>query len=300
MFFQSDYDGATDLTAEQKSAHYQQVLSPTPSREDDDIIQSMPNPKPFEVFLTALEAYVVSYPLALLGEVGLDKSFRLPTAWAEEDLEQRNSALTPGGREGRRLTTYRVDMNHQRRVLLTQLAVAGKLKRAASIHGVQAHGILHDTMASLWKGFERPSMSKRQQKKMQSSSADAQTTGDVPAKDLPFPPRICLHSYSGPAEAVKQYTASRVPCEVYFSFSVTINTWSDDCNGKVEAAVRAVPDDRILMESDLHTAGQDMDRCLKEVACKICQIKGWEIRPGTAQLARNWKRFVFGREAEQT
>jgi len=119
------------------------------------------------------------------------------------------------------------------------------------------------------------------------------------ALSKPFPPRICLHSYSGPAETVKLYTAPTVPCEVFMSFSTTINHWSSEDDrsgktGKVEAAIRALPDDRILIESDMDTAGDRMDEQLEAVVRKICQVKGWELKDGVKRLGANWKRFVFG------
>jgi Tat protein secretion system quality control protein TatD with DNase activity len=111
---------------------------------------------------------------------------------------------------------------------------------------------------------------------------------------MPYPPRVCLHSFSGPAETIKQYIAPSVPCEVFFSFSTTINSWSEGGDGKVEAALRAVPEDRLLIESDLHTAGENMDGYLEEVARKICQVKGRGLHDSVVQLNRNWRRFVFG------
>ena len=103
-----------------------------------------------------------------------------------------------------------------------------------------------------------------------------------------------MHSFSGPAETVKQYLARSVPCEVFFSFSTTINAWSSEGDGKVEAAVRAVPDDRVLIESDLHTAGDKIDYHLEEIARKICQLKQWDLHDGVVRLGKNWRRFVFG------
>lgn len=298
MFFESDYENSSQLTSEQKLSHYQQVLTPT-SGVDDHLAQSLPEPTSFEHFLRTLEEHLLEFPLALVGEVGLDKSFRIPMAWIPEQLEQRDPSLTPGGREGRTLTPFRVDLGHQRRILLAQLALGGKHRRAASVHGVQAHGILYETLASLWKGHERPSKAKRRLKKNQAAiSPKAFDSENDHKQELPFPPRICLHSYSGPAEAVKQYTAPRVPCDIYFSFSVTINAWSESGDGKVESAVRAVPDDRVLIESDLHTAGDDMDDYLRQVAEKICSVKSWELDAGVTQLARNWKRFVTGHDGD--
>ena len=79
-----------------------------------------------------------------------------------------------------------------------------------------------------------------------------------------------------------------------FRSSTSINSWSETGDGKVEAAVRAVPDDRLLMESDLHTAGYRMDQYLEEIVRRLCKVKGWSIEAGVRRLGDNWRRFVTG------
>ncbi|KAF2772220.1 Metallo-dependent hydrolase [Teratosphaeria nubilosa] len=297
MFDETAYDNAPSLADQQKVQHYQSVL--TPKSEDRDFLLSLPDPRPFGDFLSRTRQYLQRHPLALIGEVGLDRSFRIPEAWLPAQQDERDDSLTPGGREGRRLSPYRVSMDHQRKVLLAQLRLAGEMQRAVSCHGVAAHGIVYATVAETWKGNERKAPSKKERRKAAASHVpqeDEQDENSNNAGPKPYPPRICLHSYSGPAETVKQYIASSVPCEIFFSFSVTINAWSEDGNGKVEAAARQVPDDRILVESDLHTAGERLDHYLEAGVRKICKVKGWELEDGVRRLGRNWRRFVFGRE----
>lgn len=298
MFDEAEYQGSDNLSDEQKVAHYQDVL--TPRSEDIDFLRALSPPRPFGHFINQTRDYLERHPLALVGEVGLDRSFRIPEAWLPEQVDQRNDALTPGGREGRKLSPYRVSMEHQKKVLTAQLRLAGEMRRAVSCHGVQAHGVVYETIAATWKGHEKNVPSKRQRKRQEAAEklgAEPSPSNDEPASShgpKPFPPRICLHSFSGPAETVKQYIAPSVPCDMFFSFSTTINSWAESGDGKVEAAVRAVPDDRVLVESDLHTAGEKLDAYLEEIVCKICQVKGWELEDGVRRLKENWRRFVFG------
>ncbi|CAK3972838.1 Cut9-interacting scn1 [Lecanosticta acicola] len=297
MFDETEYDGSVVLSAEHMRAHYQSVLTPKP--EDSDFIHALPHPRPLGEFLHQTREYLQRFPLALVGEVGLDRSFRIPETWLPGEAEHRDDALTPGGREGRKLSSYSVSMTHQKKVLSAQLHLAAEMQRAVSVHGVAAHGHVYDTVAQTWKGHERK-VSKRDRKRAEATAklhANPPEAGDeveAASGSKPYPPRICLHSFSGPAETVKQYIAPSVPCDVFFSFSTTINSWSDSGNGKVEAAVKAVPDDRILVESDLHTAGDRMDEYLGDIVRKLCSVKGWELEDGVRRLGCNWRRFVFG------
>lgn len=297
MFDESDYGNVTSLDDDQKVLHYQSVLTPT--SDDQAFLRSLPDPQPVGHFMAQTREYLRKYPLALIGEVGLDRGFRIPESWLPGETDQRDEGLTPGGREGRKLSPYKVKMEHQKKILLAQLTLAGELHRAVSCHGVQAHGVVYETLAHTWKGHEKKVLSRREQRTaeaaVRANAESLEEKTEEAAKPKPFPPRLCLHSFSGPAETVKQYIAPSVPCEIFFSFSTTINAWAEDGNGKVEAAVKAVPDDMILVESDLHTAGDRMDGYLEEGIRKICDVKGWELSDGVRRLGNNWKRFALGR-----
>ncbi|KAI9375720.1 hypothetical protein BJX61DRAFT_94770 [Aspergillus egyptiacus] len=299
-----------------KKTHYSRVLKPSP---DEEFISSLPDPKPLSQLLSEMRSNLTAFPDALVGEIGLDRAFRLPQPWTAQEIETRDGQMTPGSREGRRLSPHQVRPEHQKAILEAQLRLAGELQRPVSVHSVQAHGAVVDLLKRLWSGHELKVASRRERKRRH-SHVDAHAASDAEEDDkegqnninsnnshgpkpsgtgierdhdpLPFPPRICMHSYSGPVDTLRQFLHPSNPSTVYFSFSSVINFGHH--SDKAVAVIKALPDDRVLVESDLHIAGQEMDDRLEEVVRQICEIRGWGLRHGVQQLAENWKRFVFG------
>ncbi|KAL9584951.1 MAG: hypothetical protein Q9212_001804 [Teloschistes hypoglaucus] len=284
------------------TSHYKAVLSLSP---DDEFILSLPEPGLLSGLLSEIREHLQSFPYALIGEIGIDRSFRLPMHWDPSSEAAKNASLTPGSRDGRPLTHHRVHTDHQRVILKAQLNLAGEMGRPVSIHGVAAHGILFETIEETWKGYEKEVLSKREQKRRSGTSAahqdeniDGQSSSHNPKSQIiepkPYPPRICLHSYSGPQNVLERYLDPAIPATVFFSFSCLVN-FSDRTEKAVEV-VKAVPKNRILVESDLHSAGERMDQLLEDAVRSVCEIKAWPLVEGVTQLAQNWKHFVFGDE----
>ncbi|KAL6719891.1 Cut9-interacting protein scn1 [Lecanora helva] len=284
-----------------KIQHYKAVIAPKPNDgEDDAFILSLPDPRPLSTLIQETRAFLERYPYALVGEIGIDRAFRIPGLEMTNAEYERDPALTPGGREGRRLSPYRVDIEHQKKILTAQLNLAGGMQRGVSVHGVAAHGIVLETLQQTWRGYEKPVLSKRERKKQASDNevhGDDDFMGDEEpnsSSPMPFPPKICLHSYSGPPDTVRQYLHPSIPIDIYFSFSCLVNFSST--SKKAVDVIKAVPDDRILAESDLHAAGEKMDDLLEEIVRTVCEIKGWSLEDGVRQLRANWMRFIFGSE----
>ena len=160
---------------EAKKAHYQAVLTPVP---DEDFIQSLPTPTPISSFINSTRDTLLSQPIALVGEIGIDKAFRIPRQWTSSDAESRDDGLTPGGREGRTLSPHRVQIEHQQAILQHQLRLAGEVGRPVSVHGVQAHGVLFHTIKACWKGHEREVLSKTQQRRVAPGAEDFEWDSD--------------------------------------------------------------------------------------------------------------------------
>lgn len=298
--------------------HYRNVLTPEPKDEDGEFLDSLPEPRSLKRFLEDTEERLLQFPLALVGEIGLDRSFRIPVAphHSPGDTDRKTGGdvekdYTPGSREGRSLTPFHVKMDHQKLVLKAQLELAGKHQRAVSVHSVATHGIVFDVLQSLWKGHEKLSKSalKKRRKDAENEArgekghvADdaTMTETETPASEkpsttspMPFPPRICLHSYSGPPESLTQFLNPRVPAMIYFSFSQLVNFGSHNSDKAVEV-IQRMPEERILIESDLHCAGETMDDLLENIFVRVCKIKEWDFKVGAETCRRNWERFVFG------
>ncbi|WZH48321.1 hypothetical protein QYS62_009495 [Fusarium acuminatum] len=278
--------GVKDVQAA-KGRHYKAVLSPAP--EDPAFWRDLPVPIALSTFIAETRARLLNDPFAMIGEIGLDKPFRLPMQWTDPRPE-RDPARTPGGRERRSLSQHRIQIPHQKAVFMAHLKLAGELGRAVSVHGVQVHGILYDALSECWKGHELRGRRSRDKERKEKSKA-IEVENESPK---PYPPRICLHSFSGKSDAVRQYLKPSIPAKIFFSFSKSNNLSTEGAREKAEDAVKAVPDNRVLVESDLHTAGDRMDSELEEMYRAICQFKGWGLEEGVAKIANNYREFVFG------
>ncbi|CVK93442.1 related to Cut9 interacting protein scn1 [Fusarium mangiferae] len=286
--FQPTSGSETDNAA--KQAHYNAVLQPAPS---PDFVASLPCPIAISSFLSATESRLSANPCVLVGEIGLDKAFRLPEPWLTSKHVERDSTLTPGGREGRQLSPYRVKIEHQRDVLAAQLRLAAKTGRAVSVHGVQAHGVLYETLAATWKGHEREVITRRK-RRLVASGAEDFSDEDDDGSEKPYPPRICLHSFSASVEVLRQYLNRAIPARIFVSLSTAVNLSTDASRNKTDDVLRALPDDSILVESDLHIAGEQMDSALEDMYRHVCEVKGWNLDEGAKKIAKNYEEFIFG------
>lgn len=287
---------ASSTPPESKSQHYRSVLFPEPT---DKFLDLLPDPVSLHEFIKDLTINFERHPYALLGEVGIDRSFRLPKSGKQVTYELPDSDDEQPSRsenecceqDKKRLSPYRVTLDHQKQVLLAQLAVAGKYDRSVSLHGVQAHGVLFEIFNELWSDFHVPTKKERKMNKDEKTQI-ADTGGNASSATPSFPTRVCLHSYSGPPDQITLWINKRkVPARIYFSFSVLINQRYGE---KFKKVVHAVPDDRLLVETDFPLAGEKMQALQAHIVSVVCEIKGWKLDEGVKILKRNWNEFVYG------
>ena len=86
---------------------------------------------------------------------------------------------------------------------------------------------------------------------------------------------MALHSFSGTAHHVKELLAL-VDYPLFFGFSHTINVAMNGRRGlaALDDAIRAVPEDRLLVESDCHDA-DEAPALVREACATLAELRGW-------------------------
>lgn len=100
--------------------HYMALLGPHAA----ELLPALPAPQSLDDAMAQLEAYLVAHPNALVGEVGLDRSFRIPIPHTSP----------------RRLSRCQTPLAHQLAVLRAQVSLACRYRRSVSMHSVRAAG----------------------------------------------------------------------------------------------------------------------------------------------------------------
>ncbi|KAI5959148.1 scn1 [Candida pseudojiufengensis] len=120
-----------------KLEHYNSVLSPPPSEE---LLNLLPEPISIIEHTSKMKDIIKRYNIEVfgIGEIGLDKLFRVPNAGFLGNPNYKNE------NEKDKLSTSRVKIDHQMNIFKYQLKLANDLQVQASIHCVKAHGILYD------------------------------------------------------------------------------------------------------------------------------------------------------------
>lgn len=102
----------------------------------DALLPNLPAPRPLDQILGELRQNLNTFPNAMLGEVGLDRSFRVPY-----DFDAKPRKLTP----------FTVPLSHQLTILEAQLDIAIELGRNVSVHSVKSQQATVDLLDRLHK-----------------------------------------------------------------------------------------------------------------------------------------------------
>jgi len=108
-----------------KGEHYRALLKPGDAHEDSfqAVLEHLPEPTSLTSILSTLKQNLTTFSNAMIGEIGLDRAFRVPV----------NYYTTP-----RHLTRFTIPLEHQLAVLEAQLDLAVEMKRNVSIHSVKS------------------------------------------------------------------------------------------------------------------------------------------------------------------
>lgn len=134
-----------------KESHYATLFPGSPERPTEphpslaSLLPSFPSPVALQDFLGDLERHLIAYPSALLGEVGIDRAFRIPNIPGSPEFEKHalSSLATP--------------LSHQLAVAEAQIDLAIRLRRNISFHSVRSAQETVTLLARLKKknGFDR-------------------------------------------------------------------------------------------------------------------------------------------------
>ncbi|CAO3681421.1 unnamed protein product [Rhizopus stolonifer] len=239
-----------------REEHYRDVLKCPYENELNQMIQDLEEPFTYDVWYQNLRQKLLDHPNALVGEIGVDRSAK----------------LLPGGAiewHGVKQTNVQCSIEHQLKIFEIQSNLARELNRGVSVHCVQGHGHLDNYLKE-----QSGKYSNRKLKKL----------------NKPFSPlRLCLHSYGGSPATIKQFV-QLAGFKVYISFSVVINARLLPANKLVEL-IKSVPDDKLLVESDINTP-RGLDACMVEIVRIIAETRQWSMEKVIQTTYKNWMEFI--------
>ncbi|KAG8776710.1 hypothetical protein FRC12_000776 [Ceratobasidium sp. 428] len=108
--------------------HYRALFTPSEAKEDafKRLLPSLPAPRPLASIVNELHENLQLSPTTMLGEVGIDRAFRV--------------RYFEVGQDGMKLSPFTVSQDHQLAILEAQIGVAVELGRNVSLHSVKASG----------------------------------------------------------------------------------------------------------------------------------------------------------------
>ena len=251
-------------------------------------------------WLTELETHLSKHPRLLVGEIGLCKMARFVREFPKD--------------KGDKATALQL----QKLVFSKQLDLAARWSRPVKVHCVDAHGIF---MEMMWDKFKRLTEDCRADEKVEASQCWRRA----------FPPAIAMHSFTGTAhhineileferallcseegndvdgklrrrKPIKQKAESNnQPSEnderdilFYFGVSHSINhvmCTSEKARRKGIEAVRSIPSQRLMVESDVHSSA-DVTLGTAGAVAYVAHVRGEIVQDVAQRCVVNGLRFL--------
>ncbi|KAI4518018.1 hypothetical protein K525DRAFT_156170, partial [Schizophyllum commune Loenen D] len=270
------------------------VQDPTPKKDEkppkwaifQDLLTRLPDPVCITDVLDELRRNLKAFPGAILGEVGLDRAFRVPMSGkyageGEGEAEPSNSAFA--GKEDHAtksatnkdsqdasptptLSPFTVPITHQLAILEAQVALAITLRAMgesvharrdiAANHTVEFLGRMKERYGDRWRAISVD---------LHSCGLSAEVWRTVEAAHpnafLSLSTGINMRQPHGSAPSSSNPSSSNAPPPIPKSLSTLI---------------RSAHPSRILAESDWHDAGESGQRTW-EMLNIIAKVKGWDV-----------------------
>ncbi|SPO25124.1 related to Cut9 interacting protein scn1 [Ustilago trichophora] len=239
--------------APSKHDHYHTLFSSSSDKEELEAIwDDLPEPISLESVLEGIRKHFEQFPHALLGEVGLDRAFRIPRKpWDYNPHSQSQPSSSPP-----RLTKLKTPPTHQLSILQSQITLALDYKRNISLHSVQAAGLTTSLLSNL-------------------KNTSISSYGAI---------RIALHSCTLDNNVIKSILKLHKNIYIGFSSSINAKQISD------KSCLTHPNIHQVLLESDHHTV-KDMQACLLTANNYFADLHGLEVQDAAKQLRRNWESF---------
>ena len=254
LFTFCERDG--ESLASWKEKHYRQVLEPEPTNE---MMRVLPDPIDMNLYLKTLQDTIQRckppHGKFGIGEIGLDKLFRVPSAGYYGSLATIDS-------NSPRLSPCKVTMEHQERILQSQLLLAEELQAPISVHCVKSHGRLYAAIEK-FRG-----------------------------------PTIILHSYTGSIDQAQMWIrkTDKLNQQIFFSFSQWIN---GEKAAQLRALMEILRDEHILVESDVSIDRYDLETYklehIQQIVETVKAIRKWD---SLEILSQNIERAIGVKEIE--
>lgn len=238
-----------------KKKHYEDCLEPGPS---DELLSVLPEPIDLEEHLEKIRKLAESYdekgvPYGI-GEIGLDKVFRVPSNGYFGNQNDPKDVV---------LNKSKVSVHHQKQVFIRQLELANLLSKQVSVHCVKAHGPLFEIVSKDFSSISNVILHSY------TGSLDQAKSW---VREFAKQKRQLRFSFSN-------YINASAPKEDSLRELLKV---LDDTQILLESDM---PVDRFLLEVGEQV--EDYFDQLRNVGRVICETKGWEIEEGMHRLYHN-------------